>query len=162
MTEAWNESKARAAKWLEELLDRMEFGAKVEAGEREGESVAVLRVTGGRSAELLEHGGRGFEALELLLQRAMPRVTGHPEFRAELDVEGCRQARVDRLLRAATEAAGQVKTSGRPYEFEPMTAADRKVVHNALRYVPGLKTESGPADENGLKRLTVRPDGAPS
>lgn len=157
MIDAWNEAKERAASWLSELLDRMELGARITVEEREGESVAVLRVTGGRSAELLEHGGRGFEALELLLQRAMPRVTGHPEFRAELDVEGCRQARVDRLLQAAREAAEQVKASGRPYEFEPMTAADRKVIHNTLRYVPGMKTESGPADESGLKRLTVRP-----
>ena len=160
MTESWNESKERAANWLAELLDRMELGAKVEAEAREGESVAILRVTGGRSAELLEHGGRGFEALELLLQRAMPRVTGRPEFRAELDVEGCRQARVDRLLQSAREAAEQVKASGRPYEFEPMSASDRKVIHNTLRYVPGLKTESGPPDESGHKRLTVRPDGA--
>jgi spoIIIJ-associated protein len=162
MTEAWNDSTERAVAWLSELLDLMELGAKVGAEAREDGSGAILRVTGGRAAELLENGGRGFEALELLLQRTIPRVTGRPEFRAELDVEGCRQARVERLMRAAREAAEQVKATGRPFEFEPMPAADRKVIHNTLRYIPGLKTESGLPDENGLKRLTVRADGAPS
>jgi spoIIIJ-associated protein len=156
MTNALNEAQTKAREWLRVLLDRMGYEAKIEAVAREGEVGVILQVSGEKTGELLSQGAPVFEALELLLQRALPRVTDCPEFRVDLDVDGCRQRRVDRLLQAARDAAERVMASGEPFAFDPLSASDRKLIHNALRYVPGVQTESGPPDERGHKRVTVR------
>jgi len=150
-----------AKKWLKEVLRLMGYeAASVEASGREDFSEVLLQVRGGGVAELLTQNARGFEALELILHRAMPRVTGYPEIRVELDVEGHREQKTERLLQAARDAAERVRATGLPYVFEPLPAAARKMIHNTLRYVPGMETLSGPPDERGDKRLTIRLCGA--
>ena len=59
-----------------------------------------------------------------------------------VDAEGFRERREQQLRRMARRAALQVMEHGRTVALEPMTAADRRIVHLELRAHDQVYTES--------------------
>ncbi len=43
---------------------------------------------------------------------------------------------------SATAAADRVRRSGKPFQFNPMTSRERRIIHLALRDEPGVRSES--------------------
>ena len=71
-----------------------------------------------------------------------------------VDVEDYRKRRRSRLVRMARESARRVKRTGRPEAMEPMTAYDRKIVHDAVAEMGGLETRS--EGEEPSRRVSIR------
>ena len=71
--------------------------------------------------------------------------------RITLDVGGYRTRREKTLRELADGIAEKVKASGKPHHFEPMSAMERKVVHQAMAEA-GLRTES---EGEGRRRHVV-------
>jgi spoIIIJ-associated protein len=70
-------------------------------------------------------------------------------------VAGDRERRSAALAKFAAEVAGQVRESGNARSLEPMTSADRKVIHDALNDEDGVvSTSSG---EDPYRRVVVEP-----
>ena len=61
--------------------------------------------------------------------------------RLVLDINGYRQERTGHLQKVAEDAAASVKESGQPVALEPMSAYERKIVHDAVADL-GLVSES--------------------
>jgi len=59
-----------------------------------------------------------------------------------VDVEGYRDRREKQLVQMATRMADQVAKNGRKQTMEPMPAAERRLIHIALRGHPAVHTES--------------------
>jgi spoIIIJ-associated protein len=59
-----------------------------------------------------------------------------------LDVEGYRQRREQQLRRLAARVAEQAIRTGRRQVLEPMPAAERRIIHLALRNHPDVTTQS--------------------
>jgi len=57
-------------------------------------------------------------------------------------VSGYRQKRSAALARFTTTIAEEVRSSGEERALEPMTPADRKVVHDAVNEIEGVVTRS--------------------
>jgi spoIIIJ-associated protein len=72
-----------------------------------------------------------------------------------VDVAGYRQRRVEALRRFSRQLADQVLASGASKALEPMSAADRKVVHDALNEVDGVATMS--EGEEPYRRVVIVP-----
>jgi len=72
-----------------------------------------------------------------------------------VDVEGYRRRQRSRLVAHARDVAQRVKRTGREDELEPMTAFERKIVHDAVATVVGVETIS--RGEDPERRVVVRP-----
>ncbi len=62
--------------------------------------------------------------------------------RIVVDAEGYRGRREEALHREAVHAAEQALAGDRPVHLDPMTAIERRVVHERLKDYPGVETSS--------------------
>jgi spoIIIJ-associated protein len=72
-----------------------------------------------------------------------------------VDVEGYRARRRNQLESKARRAADKVKRSGQAAELPPMTASERKIVHQALTGLAGVRTES--AGQGPERHIVIYP-----
>jgi len=90
---------------------------------------------------LLERGAELLRSLEHVTQK-MLRLESEDHDKVVFDCMNHRAMRLEELRLAASVAAEKVLKTGVPYEFAPMTARERRIVHLALRDHPELTTES--------------------
>jgi len=110
-----------------------------QAGEGEAEIFADL--DGGDKEILLARGGEVLKALEHLVFRALSLEPAHHE-KVHLDCGGYRALRFEELRMAARVAAERVQASHQPFRLNPMSSRERRIVHLALKEIPGVRTES--------------------
>src|SRR5690606_35545440 len=108
----------------------------------------------GRLNKLVGNRGATLEALQELTRLAVYRQTGEPS-RLMLDVGGFRATRRKELAAVAKNAAERVKQLGESVRLEPMTAFERKCVHDVINAMPGVQSESEGVEPN--RRVVVRP-----
>lgn len=137
-----------AADFLETLLDIADMDGDIDVdidGDRA--SVSIVDSDEGRvPRRLVGPDGKVLEALQELTRLAVQARTGDRS-RLMLDIAGHRAARKKALIEQAERVAEQVKTSGERAELEPMTAFERKVVHDTVLSA-GLSSESEGAEPN--------------
>ena len=98
-------------------------------------------IHGGDPGKLIGRGGRTLSALEFVVNAVVNREGDEP-VRVNIDVGGYKRRRDERLTQTAHRSADLVRKNGEPIELEPMSAAERRVVHMVLADVPGVRTES--------------------
>ena len=87
----------------------------------------------------------------------MVRKQSGEEVRVALDVENYRQRQEMRLRDMAGKVADRVVQTGRSITLEPMSPADRRVVHTFLTDNPGVRTEStGEGESRKVMVIPVR------
>jgi spoIIIJ-associated protein len=111
----------------------------------------LVDLSGPDSALLLDRGGELLRALELLAMEMLHLPHGEHE-KISFDCQNQRSLRLEELRMAATVAAEKVRKTGTPYEFQPMSSRERRIVHLALRDQTDLRTES---DGEGMRRCVV-------
>lgn len=72
-----------------------------------------------------------------------------------VDVEGYRERREKQLVQMAKRMADQVAKNGRKQTLEPMPAAERRIIHLALRDHPAVFTES--TGEEPYRKVVILP-----
>jgi spoIIIJ-associated protein len=90
------------------------------------------------------------------LTRAVLQKEGPGGPRLRLDVGGYRERRREALSRFTHQIAEQVLSSGTATSLEPMGAADRKVVHDTVNEIDGVRTIS--EGEEPRRRVVILPD----
>ncbi|MGH3628852.1 MAG: protein jag, partial [Sciscionella sp.] len=95
------------------------------------------------------------DALQELTRLAVAQKTG-TRSRLMLDVSGHRQARRNELTALATDTATRVKESGESARLAPMNPFERKVVHDAVAVIDGVRSESEGEEPN--RRVVVHAD----
>lgn len=104
---------------------------------------------------LVGPGGRTLNAIQDLVRVSAQRRLGDHETRLRVDVAGYRARRNEALGRFASDVAASVRESGSARALEPMTSADRKVIHDALNDEEGVASRSEGDDPN--RRIVVIP-----
>ncbi len=131
-----------AADFLERLLDIADLDGDIDVdvdGDRA--AVAIVDSEDGRvPRRLVGPDGRVLEALQELARMAVHAATGERS-RLMLDVAGYRADRKSAVLAKARDVIKQVKHSDLAQKLEPMTAFERKVVHDEV-LAAGLHSES--------------------
>jgi spoIIIJ-associated protein len=141
-----------AADYLEGLLDIADLDGDIDMDvERDR---AMVSIVGGDLDELVGENGRVLEALQELTRLAVTRETGDRS-RLMLDVAGYRAGRRRELTELAERAVADVRRTGEPAKLAPMTAFERKVVHDAVA-AAGLRSES--EGEGDARRVVVLPE----
>lgn len=135
-----------AADFLETLLDIADLDGDLEV-DVEGDRAAVAIVDsedGAAPRTLVGPSGSVLEALQELTRLAVQADTGERS-RLMLDVAGHRAGRRSALVEQARSAIAEVKSSGERRELDPMTAFERKVVHDEV-LAAGLTSSSEGAE----------------
>lgn len=114
-----------------------------------------VQVRGDDLGLLVGPGGRTLNAVQDLVRVAAQRRLGDHETRLRIDIAGYRERRTAALAKFAADVAAQVRESGSARSLEPMTSADRKVIHDALNEEDGVASSSSGEDPN--RRVVVEP-----
>jgi len=114
-----------------------------------------VQVRGDDLGLLVGPGGRTLNAVQDLVRVAAQRRLGDHETRLRIDVAGYRERRSIALGKFAADVAAQVRDSGAARSLEPMTSADRKVIHDALNDEEGVASSS--SGEDPYRRVIVEP-----
>lgn len=137
-----------AADFLETLLDIADLDGDIEVdvdGDRA--AVAIVDSDEGRvPRRLVGPDGKVLDALQELTRLAVQSATGERS-RLMLDVAGHRAERRAALVEVAQHAIAEVKASGHKTSLEPMSAFERKVVHDEV-LAAGLVSQSDGVEPN--------------
>lgn len=135
-----------AADYLETLLDIADLDGDLDVAiDGDRAAVSIVDSEDGRvPRRLVGSNGEVLEALQELTRLAVHAETGERS-RLMLDVAGHRaQVRAD-LVATAEQVIARVKESGEKEALDPMSAFERKVVHDAV-LAAGLSSESDGAE----------------
>lgn len=141
-----------AADYLEGLLDIADLDGDIDI-DVEGNRAAVS-IVGADLSSLVGPDGATLEALQELTRLAVHRETG-VRSRLMLDIGGHRARRREQLAALGAETAQRVLSAGESVRLEPMTPFERKVVHDAVSAVDGVRSESEGEEPN--RRVVVHP-----
>jgi spoIIIJ-associated protein len=124
---------------LEHVVDALEVDGDVEVDEDADRIVG--RVNGEDVGLLIGRRGQTIDAVQLLCYRAAFRGLQERK-RVVVDAAGYRERRQAAIEGQADRAAERALKAGKEIELEPMTPAERRVVHQHLKDRPGLETFS--------------------
>jgi spoIIIJ-associated protein len=122
-----------AADYLEELLDIADIDGDIDIEVRNGRTYISI-VAEEKSASLDSLVGPDGEVLEALQELARLSVLSATENRSRLvlDINGYRKERAGHLQQIAEDAVAKVKETGDAVALAPMSAYERKIVHDAV------------------------------
>ncbi len=129
----------RVAKFLNEVLSRMDLTATVAAEEHE--DLIQVDIRGEGLGVVIGKRGQTLDALQYLAN-IVANKGGERRQRIILDAEGYRKRREEVLVDLAGRLAERVRRSGESIVLEPMSAPERKVIHSTLQNHPFVTTHS--------------------
>lgn len=139
---------------LEEVLRLLGFQVTIE--EHHLEEGLLLDVKSDDSGRLIGRQGQTLSDLQYIVNRMLFKLDqGAPKI--TVDVGGYRGQARESLVKKALEAAEKVRRWGDVVELEPMSAFDRRVVHNALKDDPTVETHSVEVEGTEKKVILLRP-----
>lgn len=142
---------ATAEEFVAGLLKSLELEGEV-ASSIEGDT-ATIEVSGEALGGLIGRRGQTLDALQEITRTAVQRrLKGR--VRVLVDVEGYRARRRASLAEYARSIAERAKERGTEIELEPMTAYERKVVHDAVAEIEGATSFSEGVEPN--RKVVVR------
>lgn len=119
------------------------------------EDTVEVQVTGADLGLLIGPKGNTLSALQEVTRTVVQRRTGARNGRLLLDVTGYRAKRRDALARFTRQVAENVVATGQATVLDPMSPADRKVVHDTANDIDGVVTSS--QGEEPRRRVVISP-----
>jgi spoIIIJ-associated protein len=148
------EEQAEAAeRFTQGLVDAFDMGARAKSVI--DDDVVVVEVTGENLGLLVGPKGATLHAIEELVRTVVQRQTDGHGVRIHVDVAGYRAKRRAALADFTRNLAEKVLETGRPQALEPMSASDRKVVHDTASEIDGITTVS--EGEDPRRRVVLHP-----
>ena len=139
---------------LQQLLELLGFVTTVE--EHRLEDGLLLDVKTEDSGRLIGRQGQTLSDLQYITNRmlfqqdpTLPKVT--------VDVGNYRAQARDALVKKAKDAAEKVRRWGDVVELEPLSAFDRRIIHQALKDDPAIETHSVEVEGTDKKAILLRP-----
>lgn len=140
--------QAEVAKdFIEGLLDRYGLTATVEVRELDDQTVE-LAADGEGLGLLVGPKGATLAALQDVTRTVVQRRFPHRTDRILVDVARYRERRIAALQRFTQQVAVEVIESGTERALEPMSPADRKVVHDTVVSIDGVESSSRGEEPN--------------
>jgi spoIIIJ-associated protein len=142
----------RVRQVVERIAAAIDPALAVSVAEHGTRVVAVA--SGGDTARLIGRHGQTIDAVQhLAAAAALPGSDG--DWEIVVDTAGYRARRERRLRGLALKAAARVVREGRPQALEPMSSAERRIVHTVLLDYQGVETGSEGRDP--ARFVVVRP-----
>jgi spoIIIJ-associated protein len=142
---------AKIVEMTNELLRLMGIGGAVTT-RLEDDIHRVDIETAGVDGLLIGKKGESLEDIGHLLRRMVGKQL-KKSVRMDVDVGGYKKRRSVALKNKAVSLAARVKSTGKDMEMEPLSAAERRVVHLALADDPQIRTHT--VGEGDLKNVVI-------
>jgi spoIIIJ-associated protein len=139
---------------LETILTSLGFPATVE--EHKLEEGLLLEVKTDDAGRLIGRQGQTLADLQYITNRLLFQQDAQAP-KVMVDVGGYRAQAREALVKKAKDAAEKVRRWGDTVELEPMTAFDRRVVHQAIKDDPDVETHSVEVEGTDKKAILLRP-----
>lgn len=151
------ESIRFAKKYLEDLLSFFGLNTDVYATNSDDEVIELNVPSTHLNGFLIGQRGETMRALQYMVSNAL-KNNDYVMVRVNVDIADYKKQRADRLANRAEEWIENVKSSGKPMDLKPMSAADRRVIHK-LAAESGVVTES--VGEGRDRHIVLKPGAAP-
>lgn len=152
MNDSLDEAILYAKKYLEDLLSF--FGLNIDVYATNEDEVIQLSVPSTHmNGFLIGQRGENMRSLQYLVSTAL-KNNDYSNTRVNVDIADYKKQRADRLRDKAEDWMKKVKESGEPMDLNPMSPADRRVVHQ-LAGEYGLETES--VGEGRDRHIVLKP-----
>jgi len=139
---------------LEKILELLGFGVTVE--EHRMDDGILLDVKTEDSGRLIGRQGQTLSDLQYVTNRLLfQQDPSAPKIM--VDVSGYRAQAREALVKKAKDAAEKVRRWGDVVELEPLSAFDRRIIHQALKDDPGIETHSVEVEGTDKKAILLRP-----
>ena len=139
------------------LVDAFGAEADVSAHREDDDDALELHVEGDDLGLLVGPRGATLAAIAELTRTAVAQQHGgRLEGRLRVDIAGYRARRKEALIRFAGQVADKVRETGQPVALEPMSPPDRKIVHDAVNEIDGVRTVS--RGEDSRRHVVLEPD----
>jgi spoIIIJ-associated protein len=152
--ESLDEQAKLAEAFLRGLVSELGVTANVSSHQLT-DGIVEVEIAGDDLGVLIGPKGATLLALQELTRTALQRQTTG-EGRVIVDINGYRKRRQEALARFAQQVANEVRTSGVKRALEPMPPPDRKVVHDAINSIEGVRTIS--EGEEPYRRVVLLPE----
>jgi len=139
---------------LQKLLDQLGFNATIE--EHSMEDGLLLDVKTDDSGRLIGRQGQTLADLQYITNRLLFQQDPSAP-KVMVDVGGYRAQAREALVKKAKEAAEKVRRWGDVVELEPLSAFDRRIIHQALKDDPNIETHSVEVEGTEKKAILLRP-----
>jgi spoIIIJ-associated protein len=146
-----------AEEFLRGLFDESQVTAAVSVDVDEEEELVRVSVNGDNLGSFIGPRGVALQSLQELVRTVVQRKTGARNGRILVDVAQYREKRRVALERFTKQIADEVKTAGVQKVLEPMSPADRKIVHDTINDIPGVETSS--EGEEPRRYVVIKPAG---
>lgn len=134
------ESIIYAKKYLEDTLSF--FGLNIDVKASADEEVIELKVPSTHlNGFLIGHNGETLRSLQFLVSTTLRNQNADLN-RINIDIADYKAQRANRLVGKIKDILKKVQETGEKASLEPMNAADRRVVHQAVSDYPELQTQS--------------------
>jgi len=139
---------------LEKMLQLLGFAVTVE--EHRMEEGVLLDVNTDDSGRLIGRQGQTLSDLQYIANRLLfQQDPSAPKIM--VDVSGYRAQAREALVKKAKDAAEKVRRWGDVVELEPLSAFDRRIIHQALKDDPHIETHSVEVEGTEKKAILLRP-----
>lgn len=135
-----SDEQAIAVGLLERVASALGSPLAIEVDETEGEVHAT--VTGRDAGVLIGRHGQMLDAIQVLANAVAHHTVGADRRRIVIDAAGYRARREASLEQLARRTAERVAATGERAALEPMSAAERRAVHECLKDDPEVTTAS--------------------
>ncbi|MBR3267097.1 MAG: Jag N-terminal domain-containing protein [Bacilli bacterium] len=146
-----DDAAAFAEEYLKTALGGM--GVEAETSSTIDEDIIHVNINSERNPILIGKGGRTLQALNELARLAVSNKFRH-RYRILLDVGGYKEDKYDRLQWVAKKTAREVIKTKVSVKLDPMTADERRIIHNTLNGMSHIKTES--SGEGHDRAVTIK------
>ena len=137
---------------FEEVIDR--WGMELHATSSVDGDTVLVSIDGPDAERLAAEDGKLLDSLQYLLSKMTSRLLTD-NVRVLLDAAGFRAGRDQDLRDRAIAKAHEALDAGKKLRLDPLNPYERRVVHLALKEIPGIRTYS--IGRGYLKRVTVEP-----
>ncbi len=141
-------------KYLENILKSMHIGYQIEARSINNEQQIHYLIDTYENSLLIGVKGKTLEALQILVRNLISSYTKEKVV-TTLDIGGYKSNRARQLEILATKTAKDVIKSKQPIKLKPMSAFERRIIHEKLAEWRDVYTESEGEGEN--RAIVIKP-----
>jgi len=153
--ESLEESIQFAKKFLEDMLSFFGLNTDVYATTEDNEVIELDIPSTHLNGFLIGQRGDTLRSMQYTVSNAL-KNQNYAHTRVNVDVAGYKKQHNDRIAKQAEVWFKEVKDSGQAKDLQPMSAAERRVVHKAAEEY-GLTTES--VGEGRDRHIVIKPTG---
>lgn len=155
MEVALEEQGGVATEFLQGLVEHFGLSAAIEVSQSDAEETLNIELTGNDLGLLIGPKGSTLLSIQDLTRTVVQRRTGAGNGRIYVDVSGYRAKRAEALARFTAKVAADVLAKQQRIALEPMSAPDRKVVHDTAAGIDGVDTLS--EGDEPRRRVVILP-----